>query len=109
MKRYKVTAFLRHGNQKRLRYWTEKVQAMLMLSPDCRCAACGDDDITVLTFDHVNGDGNEDRRQNAQHIQRQILRGRTKDMRILCQNCNHRAWIFGPDISTWPEFKRKDI
>jgi hypothetical protein len=58
----------------------------------CRC--CGESNLRLLTFDHINNDGSKDRIENdvnsssglVRLLSRQPVRS---DIRILCFNCNY--------------------
>lgn len=57
------------------------------------CATCGEADPIVLELDHVNEDGNKDRRRpgGPMRIYREVLRGERDDLMLLCANCHLRA------------------
>lgn len=72
--------------------YLEKLNALRIVSGNeipC-CNKCGINDIRILTLNHINGDGNEDRRDNrACDTYRKVLNGRnTSDLEVLCYNCN---------------------
>ena len=53
------------------------------------CSICGINDMDVLTVDHVNGGGNQERKNTTHHTCRYLIRsGYPKGYRILCMNCN---------------------
>lgn len=57
------------------------------------CAVCREEDLRVLTIDHLNGDGAEDRRRigvrSSTEFYRYLLRSPVrKDLQVLCQNHN---------------------
>lgn len=71
--------------------WRERAIATL----GGKCLGCGENDSVVLTFDHMNGDGAEDRRKeghSSRRLYREIVEGR-EDIQLLCFNCNHRKRI----------------
>lgn len=56
-----------------------------------KCAHCGNDDIRVLTIDHVHGGGRADYAVRGTHgIRRDIIAGKRKrdDFQVLCANCH---------------------
>lgn len=57
-----------------------------------KCKRCGFKDRRALHFDHVNGNGAEERRKegNRQHLlmYRRIIAGERNLYQILCANCN---------------------
>jgi len=72
-----------------------RIQALIKLDPELKCANCGIDNEIVLTFDHVNNNGaNERKKLRHYQILTRILEMNAKDARqkyqILCRNCN---WI----------------
>ena len=70
--------------------WWRK-QAIKYLGGEC--VSCGYDDVRALQFDHINGDGHLERKNNpggAYPMFRAITHGRRSDIQLLCANCN---WI----------------
>ena len=63
-------------------------------SPECatgpECACCGEDTVDFLTIDHINGGGNEHRRQmNGTNPYRWLKKhGYPPGYQVLCFNCN---------------------
>ncbi len=60
------------------------------------CARCGTTVYEFLTYEHINGGGDRERREKGRrdnyHITQEVQRGeRRKDVGILCMNCNHLA------------------
>lgn len=58
-----------------------------------QCGWCGETNPKILTLDHVNCDGAEERRKNGRgswKLLREILQSRElrKDLQVLCWNCN---------------------
>jgi hypothetical protein len=63
-----------------------------------KCDCCGESRIEFLAVDHINGGGNEHRRQvgNGHNMYAWIVRNSFPDMfRILCYNCNHSLGMYG--------------
>jgi len=74
---------------------TEKVFDLL----GDKCVLCGISDRDVLTVDHVNGDGNSDRKTTAsQSLKRKLVRGERdpSEFRILCHSCQISAYVRNP-------------
>lgn len=72
------------------------------------CIACGSVSIHELCIDHINDDGNEERRQldgiRGQQFYCKLLRDpKRSDLQVLCFNHNHLKRILGPDIASWPK------
>ena len=60
------------------------------------CSCCGETEIMFLTIDHVNNDGNKDRRINGTHIYKRIIKeGFPSHFQILCRNCNWGKHVNG--------------
>lgn len=89
----------------------QRLRELMFVNYGERCGACGEDDKSVLTFDHINHDG-------ANHKRALTLKGLTPNsrsihwgakksgfppiFRTLCHNCNWRAhlgFIASGDIS----------
>lgn len=72
------------------------------------CAVCREPDPTVLQLDHIAGDGAEQRRANKETtdaVYRQILDdlpAARKRFRLLCSNCNWKAYKLDRDPAQWP-------
>jgi hypothetical protein len=55
------------------------------------CCKCGTDDMRILTIDHINGKGNEHRKQIHRHLAEWVVRNNYPDgFQILCIKCQ---WI----------------
>lgn len=57
------------------------------------CCQCGFSDIRALQIDHINGDGNTERKEigsNSPKFYKKVLNDDGKDYQLLCANCN---WI----------------
>ena len=64
-----------------------KLKALVILGN--KCSRCGEEDIRVLQFDHINGGGSKDRKNRGNlAVTYDILRGITEPYQILCANCN---------------------
>lgn len=94
----KVCVALRTRRRRR----SERVDALWHYSEgQPRCECCGDTKLEFLTFDHVNNDGAEQRRNNKgiSHISNisTWLRKNNypNDIRVLCYNCNCSIGFYG--------------
>lgn len=70
-----------------------------------KCAGCGFSDISGLSIDHINNDGNIERLslfgyKFYEHLRREERRS---DLRVLCMTCQFMARAYGSKISDWPE------
>lgn len=61
----------------------QRVRALMLLGG--KCETCGNNDMRVLEFDHINGNGRKERAIQAQVKQVFI---RPSDFKILCANCH---------------------
>ena len=79
-----------------LDYWNERSKAqqrrwrrIVMEHYGPKCACCGNHNDSMLTIDHINGDGCQQRKNVKGCRYHWIVRnGFPKDLRILCYNCN---------------------
>lgn len=69
-----------------------KTQALALLGSACSC--CGESRLEMLTFDHINGNGNKTDRERVLH---DILTSKSpsNDYRVLCWNCNMSLGFYG--------------
>lgn len=60
-----------------------------------RCAACGETDERVLQFDHVNGNGRQDRQKTGRGVERcnDVIKHGIRKYQLLCANCNQRKRV----------------
>lgn len=84
-----------------------KLKRETMDSYGGKCACCGETELTFLTIDHINNDGNEHRRQmagesgNYSQAGSRTYRwlrenGYPEGFQVLCANCNYgRQWNGG--------------
>ena len=74
-----------------------KEEARRRYGPDCRC--CGESEPTFLQVDHVEGGGNEHRREIGEGGSRLLQwlerAGWPGGFQILCANCNQSKSILG--------------
>lgn len=64
-----------------------------------KCSCCGEDQWEFLTIDHVNGNGNKERKAGFKiyHLRKKLLiDGKPNpEYRVLCMNCNFAKGIHG--------------
>jgi hypothetical protein len=78
------------------RFWNLKLKALEKVSGgDIKCRRCGTRDIRVLTINHKDGGGSQERakfgwRTRGTWFYKLIVDGLrdTSDLEVLCQNCN---------------------
>ena len=62
------------------------------------CELCGEDDLDVLTIDHIDGNGAQHRKNNhlcgGEDMHKWIIDNEFPDgLRVLCRNCNTKEWL----------------
>jgi hypothetical protein len=65
------------------------------------CDLCGNDDIDVLTIDHIDGNGSKHRREfvSGDNIFRWLIINQYPDgFRVLCRNCNWKEYLRLSDL-----------
>ena len=61
-----------------------------------RCACCFENELKFLGIDHINGNGNEHRRQIKSNIYTWLRKNKWPDgFQILCHNCNLSKGFYG--------------
>jgi len=78
-----------------LAQWKAKVKKQCLDHYGAECAWCGEKDLGLLTLDHVNNDGNLERKKLGicwmWHLV--VKNGFPKSYQILCMGCNcYKAW-----------------
>jgi|SRR5579862_2702211 len=86
--------------------------AVMNLYGNGSCTFCQDDDIAVLSLDHINDDGVKDRRISGfkgmgDPFYIQLLKQpKREDLQVLCMSCQFRKRKYGRDFSLWPKGRR---
>jgi len=81
----------------RLYKLTRRITALVHYGGKCVC--CGETRVEFLTFDHMNNDGNKDRKKNGiTKVTLSIWRMTRTDIRVLCYNgnCSHGFYGYCP-------------
>jgi hypothetical protein len=63
-----------------------------------RCVCCGETNLEFLCIDHINGNGNADRKIHgwgSKFYSYLIREGFPEGFRVLCHNCNHSMGSYG--------------
>lgn len=97
-------AFHEHVKERKCKQNLRRRIRVLQIYGLC-CAGCGTDELAVLTIDHKNDDGAEERKGVYHHSYFTTLLKNPKrsDLQTLCWNCQFRKRLYGPDFSTWKE------
>lgn len=89
-----------------LRDQTRRLRVLLILGD--KCVRCGYADRRALQIDHIDGTGHKERRAGggkySGDLYRRVLSGNTKNLQILCANCNY---IKRRENGEWGSQKRK--
>ena len=60
------------------------------------CACCKEAHLEFLAIDHINGGGNQHRRENGENLYRWLRKnGFPEGYRVLCHNCNMAIGLYG--------------
>lgn len=71
------------------RYLDIRLAALAVYGSCCQC--CGERNHRFLTFDHINNDGNVERKKHGATLQKQyraLVKAKRDDLQVLCFNCN---------------------
>lgn len=95
----------RERNQERSRElntkYNRETKQQIMAHYGGACICCSETTIEFLTLDHVNNDGQQDRRSakvgrgGYRHYKKLLQEPRREDLQILCVNCHHAKTITG--------------
>jgi hypothetical protein len=84
----------REGFKKRSRLARQELRKQVLLKLGNECIKCGNKDYRVLQVDHVDGNGNKERKEQGmgngsttKYLKR-ILDNTTNSYQLLCANCN---------------------
>jgi len=77
---------------RRRMYVDRKIKAMLLVSKNGKveCNRCGCDELSFLEFNHINGGGCKEFKENHTSMAEKILfnKRKTDDLEIVCRVCN---------------------
>jgi hypothetical protein len=92
---------VRHGESQRhyMREWNAKRRDLVIAQYGGQCACCGESQREFLAVDHINGGGDEHRRQvrsgGSNMIDWLINHDFPSGFQILCHNCNQARGYYG--------------
>lgn len=93
--------------------WYRNVKARVFLKYGTSCKICGEDNFYTLEIDHINDDGNKDRKLQwapSRWFVKLDRESKRDDLQTLCERCNKAKARWGPDKSKWPnKLTVKDI
>lgn len=90
-----------------------KEEIVKLYGGKCKNPQCNERDMAVLSMDHINDDGTQDRKADtrikkaiylhllSEYRKSHVLRA---DLQILCMNCQFRKRAYGRDFSLWPRY-----
>jgi len=89
------------ANKERLcennRRYSQKIREGVMQAYGGKCVCCGESELDFLTIDHINGDGNQQRKDirsgKGFYIWLRDNNYPKKNFQILCRNCNYGKYI----------------
>jgi hypothetical protein len=89
-------AYQQKKREQSLRYY-RKYRAEALAAYGNKCACCGETEPAFLSFDHINGGGERERKVGMQGttLYRRIIKDRPSDVQILCHNCNMAKGFYG--------------
>jgi hypothetical protein len=93
-RRYRNDPGVNEKSKRLQREYAAKLRASVLLLLGGKCIKCGFDDPRALQIDHIEGNGNEDRKSVKgmsfhKKVLEEISKG-NKKYQLLCANCN---WI----------------
>ncbi len=80
-----------------VRKYRKKLREGLLVAYGGECVCCGEKNMKFLCFDHINNDGNKQRREIGDGVQMHsyMKKNMPKDIQILCYNCNNAKKVYG--------------
>jgi len=89
--------------------WAKKLE--LMNKYGGRCVFCAEEELVLLTLDHINGGGNIERQGikelSINYYCKLLREEKRSDLRCLCITCNWKAMVYGGDQTIWPEKEKR--
>lgn len=78
------------------RDWNLKKKSEIYQKYGGKCVCCGETNPAFFTIDHVNGGGNQERREYKSQTWKLVIKnGYSDKYQILCYNCNNAKYKFG--------------
>ena len=77
--------------------YRKRVRGELIIAYGGKCICCGEKEIKFLALDHINNDGNKQRKKIGSGIQMYLYmkRNMPNDIQVLCHNCNQAKKNYG--------------
>lgn len=88
----------RAANREKIKQAKLEKRRICLLAYGGKCVCCGEDRFEFLSFDHVNGGGNEHRRQvhgGSGFVDWIYRNGFPSTLQVLCHNCNMAKGFYG--------------
>lgn len=92
--------------------WYRNLKAQVFAKYGTVCAYCQQDDYYQLEIDHIDEDGKKDRKlqwEPSKWFQLLAESPKRRGLQTLCQTCNKKKSMFGPDRRKWPTLTVADI
>lgn len=82
--------------RKSLREYSKRLREEILNQYGNKCVCCGEDKKQFLAIDHINGGGNEHRRNIKTNIYKWLkINNFPSGFQILCHNCNMARGFYG--------------
>lgn len=100
---YRINNPLRERQYTRNNLWHKRQEILFYYSNGCmKCELCNEEDLDVLTIDHINGGGKRHRcnlRLDGTELYRWLLKNNFPEgYRVLCRNCNWKEHVKKLDL-----------
>jgi len=84
------------AHKQRQKRYRERVRKDVLSAYGDKCNCCGEINIEFLTLDHINGKGNQHRKEIGNSVYRWIEQNNyPPGFQVLCMNCNFSLGVRG--------------
>lgn len=92
----KTPGYMQKRREQALRYY-HRYRAEALAAYGNKCACCGETEPAFLSFDHMNGGGEKERKMGiyGTTLYRRLIKHHPEDAQILCHNCNQAKGFYG--------------